>query len=133
MPSLDKHAPKRPRQSPAAQRAAVLAAAIKVHAAGNHITATTLRGYGVRGANQTLDRLRDELIASGELPPEAAARRYVRVAPVKARVTHIQHKTPPYGVDQRPPMTLSQCCVAMYGRDRIRREYRRGRDDYGQR
>ena len=46
--------------------------------AGERVSVVRLRECGVRGGTAALIALRQELVASGELPPEAAARVYAR-------------------------------------------------------
>jgi hypothetical protein len=57
----------------------VLAAGTILAADGLRVTPRALRARGVRGATETLLRIRDELIAGGELPPQAR-RTYVRIS-----------------------------------------------------
>jgi hypothetical protein len=62
-----------------ALRSRVLAAGTILAAAGLRVTPRALRAMGVRSATETLLRIRDELIAGGELPPRAR-RTYVRIS-----------------------------------------------------
>ena len=52
-------------------RARVRAAGLDLTAAGLRVSAQSLRRRGVRGGTALLIGIRDELIAAGELPPEA--------------------------------------------------------------
>lgn len=53
-------------------------AALAILATGQTVSVQRLRECGVRGATAALIALREELVAAGELPPEAAARVYAR-------------------------------------------------------
>lgn len=57
-------------------RAQLQSAALSILADGQRVSTQRLREHGVRGGTATLIALREELVASGELPPEAAARVY---------------------------------------------------------
>jgi hypothetical protein len=50
--------------------------ALAILADGERVSTQRLREHGVRGGTAVLIQLREELVASGELPPEAAARVY---------------------------------------------------------
>ncbi len=54
------------------------AAALALLADSQRVSVLRLRECGVRGGTAALIALRQELVASGELPPEAAARIYAR-------------------------------------------------------
>jgi len=57
-------------------RAQLRSAALAILATGQTVSVQRLRGCGVRGGTAALIALREELVAAGELPPEAAARVY---------------------------------------------------------
>jgi hypothetical protein len=59
-------------------RAEILRASREILAAGQRVSRVRLGEYGVRGAVDRIIRVRKELVASGDLPPEAAAREYDR-------------------------------------------------------
>jgi hypothetical protein len=64
------------RLPPAVLRAQLCSAALALLANGERVSTQKLREYGVRGGTKALIALREELVAAGELPPEAAARVY---------------------------------------------------------
>jgi hypothetical protein len=57
-------------------RAQLRSAALAILADGQRVSTQRLREHGVRGGTAALIKLREELVAAGELPPEAAARVY---------------------------------------------------------
>ena len=64
------------RLPPSVLRDQLRSAALALLAAGERVSTQKLRECGVRGGTKALIALREELVAAGELPPEAAARVY---------------------------------------------------------
>jgi hypothetical protein len=64
------------RLPPAVLRAQLRSAALALLANGERVSTQRLRECGVRGGTAALIKLREELVAAGELPAEAAARVY---------------------------------------------------------
>ena len=62
------------RLPPSVLRDQLRSAVLALLAAGERVSTQKLREYGVRGGTKALIALREELVAAGELPPEAAAR-----------------------------------------------------------
>jgi len=71
------------------RRAQLRSAALAILAVGGRVSTQRLRECGVRGSTAALIALREELVAAGELPPEAAARVYARPVhpPGRARLS----------------------------------------------
>ncbi|MGZ3299311.1 MAG: hypothetical protein ACXWPK_00170 [Isosphaeraceae bacterium] len=74
-------------------RAQLQSAALLILAEGQTVSTQRLRECGVRGGTAQLIALREELGATGELPPEAAARVYAppKHPPGKASIVHRVH------------------------------------------
>jgi hypothetical protein len=68
--------PKYYRMPPAVLRDRFRSVALKMLASGQRISIEGLRARGARGSTNLLRILRAELVAAGELPPEAAPRPY---------------------------------------------------------
>src|SRR5271165_6775125 len=124
--------PKHRREPDAVFRARLLAAALRILARGERITHAALRAQGVRGATQRLALVRAELVTLGKLPPEAATRRYVRAdrdngaACLLPPVPPIPARAPPSpNLDRAPRRTLGARVIRLYGRDRLRRQFRK--------
>ena len=92
-------------------------AALALLANGERVSTQKLRECGVRGGTKALISLREELVAAGELPPEAAARIYAPPVhpPGKAFRPPPPHLQPPPvapvaqpDIDARPKLTRSQ-------------------------
>lgn len=105
------------RLPPSLLRAQLRSAALALLANGERVSTQKLRECGVRGGTKALIALREELVAKGELPPEAAARVYAPSThpPGKAsRPPPPQLQPPPVApvaqpdVDARPKLTRSQ-------------------------
>jgi hypothetical protein len=71
--------------------------------AGERVSVQRLRECGVRGGTAALIALRQELVASGELPPEAAARVYARPVHPPGKASR-PLPTPPGARFQPPPV-----------------------------
>jgi hypothetical protein len=68
--------PRYRRQPRAVLRAQLRSAGLQILAAGERVSVQRLREYGVRGGTAQLIAMREEMVAAGELPPQAAARIY---------------------------------------------------------
>jgi hypothetical protein len=105
--------PRHARLPRAVLRAQLRLAALSLLAAGERVSVQRLRKHGVRGGTAALIALRDELIARGELPPEAGARVY----------THCPH---PSGKASPPPVDVARPHVDDKPRpSRVQRRFRR--------
>jgi hypothetical protein len=105
------------RLPPSVLRAQLRSAALALLANGERVSTQRLRECGVRGATAALIKLREELVAAGELPPEAAARVYAPPThpPGKASRPPPPHLQPPPvatvvqpDVDAKPKLTRAQ-------------------------
>ena len=109
------------RLPPSVLRAQLRSAALALLAAGERVSTQKLRECGVRGGTKALIALREELVAAGELPPEAAARVYAPPTHPPGRASRPlptlsgDHLQPPPvvplaqpDVDARPKLTRSQ-------------------------
>ncbi len=83
--------------------------------AGERVSVLRLRECGVRGGTAALIALRQELVATGELPPEAAARVYARPLhqpgkKLSVDSSQLSEKTPssPLTTDNRQLTTLRE-------------------------
>ena len=92
-------------------------AALALLANGQRVSTQKLRECGVRGGTKALIALREELVAAGEIPPEAAARVYAPPVhpPGKASRPPPPHLQPPPvvpvarpDIDARPKLTRAQ-------------------------
>ncbi|MGO8949910.1 MAG: hypothetical protein ACLQUY_20090 [Ktedonobacterales bacterium] len=108
-------------------RAKILRASCEILNAGEWVTLRRLRAHGVCGTTNRMCKIREELVASGELPPEAGAhiqeRRKVTVPP---RPELPPVLLPPIRKPRRRSK-LHTICVKLYGRERMRKEYARHR------
>ena len=68
-------------------RSSVLRASREILAAGERVNQIRLRKHGVRGAHDRVHRIRKDLVAAGELPPETA--------PETGRLRHPRCETSP--------------------------------------
>jgi hypothetical protein len=105
-------------------RAGILRAAREILARGERVSTRRLRLHGVRGASNRIIKIRENLVASGELPPEAGARTY-------------QYQYPDYHPARRPVMPPTEApkrkidaeftmrMVQLYGSAKLLRQYRR--------
>lgn len=85
-------------------------AALSILAADQRVSVQRLREHGVRGGTAALIALREELIATRKLPPEAGARVYVHCGhrngqasppPVDVGLRHVDDKPRPSRVQRR--------------------------------
>ncbi len=104
-------------------KAQVLAAALVLIAEGKRVRNVGLREHGCRGGNELLVRTRNALVAEGLLPPEAAQSTGSQPEPPPIVVTPPPPKRQP--PRPRPRQSLTRRCVAEYGLERMRRQYRR--------
>lgn len=112
--------PRYRRLPPSVLRAQLRSAALALLANGERVSTQKLRECGVRGGTKALIALREELVAAGELPPEAAARVYAppvhppgkasRPLPIPsgARLQPPPPPVPQPQVDARPRLTRAQ-------------------------
>ena len=84
-------------------RAQLRSAGLAILATGATVSVQRLREHGVREGPASSSRVREELVAAGELPPGAAARVY-------ARPVHPPGKAapPPPDPDAKPTLTRAQ-------------------------
>ncbi len=68
-------------------RSSVLRASREIMAAGERVNQVRLRKHGVRGAHNRVHRIRKDLVAAGELPPETA--------PATGRLRHPRGESSP--------------------------------------
>ncbi len=132
--------PKYRHQTAGQLRAAVLAAGLDLVALGERVTVTHLRELGCRGGTNRLRSVRDDLIADGELPETARPRDYQRVAPLRCDQVRPPQPSPAVCLprperrgddDEGKPLSEMERSIRLYGRARIRREYRRTRPPKG--
>lgn len=84
-------------------RAQLRAAGLAILAQGQRVTVQRLREHGVRGGTAALIALREELVAAGELPPDAGARVYARPWHPPGKAVH-----PAPVPDAKPKLTRAQ-------------------------
>lgn len=107
-------------------RAKVLRAAREILAAGEDISAKRLRARGVRGASDRLGKIRAELVASGDLPPEAGAGAYSQaVTSPPFRCGPASPESPPSPVAQADPGDKPSLTRAQRRTRRLVRRYNR--------
>ncbi len=92
-------------------RSSVLRASREIMAAGERVNQIRLRKHGVRGAHDRVHRVRKELVAAGELPPETA--------PATGRLRHPRCETSPRPVaetkvDKERQLTLIQLLILQH-------------------
>jgi hypothetical protein len=127
IPPIFESVPRYHRLPRSALRAQLRAAALQILAAGCRISVQRLRALGVRGGTAALIALREELVASGRLPPEAAAHPYTRRLhpPGKAAIPPPEPKPPrPLTGDRRSRRLIrayDRAARRIFGRERARR------------
>jgi hypothetical protein len=114
-------------------RAQLRAAGLAIVAAGQRVSVQRLREHGVRGSTAALITIREEMVAAGDLPPEAAARVYARPVHPPGRAARLPDPQPPPVappvVKSKPRLTRCRRLVRRYnraarrifGRERARR------------
>ena len=117
--------PKHMRAPTASLVAEVLRTSLTILADGGHVTTPRLRVYGVRGATAKLIAIRDDLIATGKLPPEAGSRKYEQRLAPNGKASLPPPEPAKVEVGRRKPGSLTRTWVRMYGVKRLRRQYRK--------
>ncbi len=118
--------PKQKHQPLESVRSRLRTVAMEMLAAGERISFDGLRARGVRGSTQRIRALRLELVAAGELPPEAGPRTYVQRAAENGKAS-----LPPPPPPPTPKVAVSKSArqtrtwLRMYGIERLRRQYRK--------
>ena len=117
-PTIFESVPRYRRLPPSVLRAQLRSAALALLAAGERVSTQKLRECGVRGGTKALIALREELVAAGELPPEAAARIYAppthppgkasRPLPTLSESRLLPPPVPQPDIDAKPKLTRSQ-------------------------
>jgi hypothetical protein len=89
-------------------------AALSILAAGQRVSVQRLREHGVRGGTAALIALRDELIATRKLPPEAGARVYVHCGHLNGKASPPPVDVARHDVDGKPRPSRVQRLIRQY-------------------
>jgi hypothetical protein len=104
------------RQSIALLRARIKHASLAILEAGGQVSAPALREKGIRGATARLISIRRDLIAAGELPPEAVREYTMRNPPAGAGRCNAVPVLPPPAPELPGSVQISESWIREYRR-----------------